>query len=318
MASNPRYIREGVIAGLIGAAVVAVWFLIYDAASGRPFRTPALLGAATFEGLQSAKAVPTAVALVLPYTVLHGVVFAMIGVLIAYLIGSAQREPSRVLMLFIVVMCFEIFFLAVVTWFAHPVLDELQWWTILVANGLAAFGMLAYLIIGQRALGRALLGPLWTRAVREGIWAGLLGAAAVAVWFLAYDVAAGAPFRTPALLGAWLFHGLRDPSALVVTAPLVLQYTVVHGAAFIAFGLVASGLLALADREPRVLFAFVMLYCCFEVFFAAMVTVFAEWLLEAVPWWTIVAGNLLATVVMVGFLLREHRVAWREFLHARR
>ena len=42
MASHSRYLREGVIAGLIGAALVAVWFLIYDAASGRPFRTPAL------------------------------------------------------------------------------------------------------------------------------------------------------------------------------------------------------------------------------------------------------------------------------------
>ncbi|HXA98318.1 MAG TPA: hypothetical protein VN323_22330 [Candidatus Dormibacteraeota bacterium] len=318
MASHPRYLREGVIAGLIGAAVVAVWFLIYDAASGRPFRTPALLGAATFEGVKDPAAVPTVAALVLPYTVLHGVVFAMVGVLIAYLIVSAQREPSRVLMLFIAVMCFEIFFLAVVTWLAHPVLDEVQWWTILVANALAAFGMLTYLIVGQRALGRALLGPLWTRAVREGIWAGLLGAAAVAVWFLAYDAATGAPFRTPALLGGALFHGLRDPNALVVSAPLVLQYTVVHGAAFIAFGLLTAGLLALADREPRVLFAVLMLYCCFEVFFAALVTILAEWLLEAVPWWTIVAGNLLASVVMIGFLLREHRLAWREFLHARR
>jgi ABC-type Fe3+-siderophore transport system permease subunit len=128
MASHPRYLREGVIAGLIGAAVVAVWFLIYDAASGRPFRTPALLGAATFEGVKDPAAVPTVAALVLPYTVLHGVVFAMVGVLIAYLIVSAQREPSRVLMLFIAVMCFEIFFLAVVTWLAHPVLDEVQWW----------------------------------------------------------------------------------------------------------------------------------------------------------------------------------------------
>ena len=51
MASHSRYFREGVIAGLIGAALVAVWFLIYDAARGRPFRTPALLGAATFEGV---------------------------------------------------------------------------------------------------------------------------------------------------------------------------------------------------------------------------------------------------------------------------
>ena len=72
--------------------------------------------------------------------------------------------------------------------------------------------MLIYLLIGQRAVGRALLGPLWTRTVREGIWAGLLGAAAVAIWFLAYDAVAGLPLRTPALLGAALFHGLRDPA----------------------------------------------------------------------------------------------------------
>lgn len=318
MASNSRYFREGVIAGLIGAALVAVWFLIYDAARGRPLRTPALLGAATFEGVKDPSAVQNAMYYVLPYTVLHGVVFAMFGVLIAYLIVTVQREPSRLLMLFIGLMCFEIFFLAVVTWLAHPVLNELAWWAILVANALAAFGMLAYLVLGHRALGRALLSPLWNRTVREGIWAGLLGAAAVAIWFLVYDTAAGVPLRTPALLGAALFQGLREPSALQVTLPLVLQYTIVHGAAFVAFGIAAAGLLTLADRDPRILFALVMLFCCFEVFFAALIAILAEWLLEAMPWWTILGGNLVAAVVMLGFFFREHRVTWREFLHARR
>lgn len=318
MASNSRYFREGVIAGLIGAALVAVWFLIYDAARGRPFRTPSLLGAATFEGVKDPSAVPTAAHLVLPYTVLHGVVFAMIGVLIAYLIVTVQREPSRFLTLFIALMSFEIFFLAVVTWLAHPVLNELAWWAILVGNALAAFGMLAYLVLGHRALGRALLSPLWSRTVREGIWAGLLGAAAVAIWFLVYDTAAGVPLRTPALLGAALFQGLREPSAVQITLPLVLQYTVVHGAAFVAFGIAAAGLLTLADRDPRLLFGLVMLFCCFEVFFAALLTILAEWLLEAIPWWTILGGNLLAAIVMLGFFFREHRVTWREFLHARR
>jgi hypothetical protein len=318
MASHSRYFREGVIAGLIGAALVAVWFLIYDAARGRPFRTPSLLGAATFEGVTNPSTVPTAAHLVLPYTVLHGVVFAMIGVLIAYLIVSAQREPSRVLMLFIALMSFEIAFLAVVTRLAHPVLDELAWWAILVGNALAAGGMLIYLLVGHRALGRALLGPLWSRAVREGIIGGLLGAAAVALWFLAYDAVAGVPLRTPALLGAALFHGLRDPSALVITVPLVLQYTIVHGVAFMVFGIATAGLLMLADRDPRLLFGFFMLFCCFEVFFAALVAILAEWLLEAVPWWTILAGNLLAALVMLGFFFREHRVTWLEFLHARR
>ncbi|HEX7787793.1 MAG TPA: hypothetical protein VF653_16360 [Methylomirabilota bacterium] len=318
MASKSPYFREGIIAGLIGAALVAVWFLIYDAARGRPFRTPSLLGAATFEGVKDPSAIPTAAHLILPYTVLHGVVFAMVGVLIAYLIVTVQREPSRVLMLFIGLMCFEIAFLAVVSWLAHPVLNELAWWAILAGNALAAFGMLAYLVLGHRALGRALLSPLWNRAVREGIWAGLLGAAAVAVWFLVYDTAAGVPLRTPALLGAALFQGLREPSALVITLPLVLQYTVVHGAIFVAFGIAAAGLLALADRDPRLLFGLVMLFCCFEVFFAAMLTILAEWLLETIPWWTILGGNLVAAIVMLGFFFREHRVTWREFLHERR
>ncbi len=82
------------------------------------------------------------------------------------------------------------------------------------------------------------------------------------------------------------------------------------------FGWLAAGLLALADREPRLLFAFLMLFVCFEVFFFAMIAVLAHWLLEALAWWTILAANLLAALAMLGYLLREHRVAWRAFLSA--
>jgi hypothetical protein len=317
MALNSRYVREGVIAGMIGAAIVAVWFLIYDAARGHPFRTPALLGAATFKGVQNPAEVATSTHLVVEYTVLHGVVFAMIGVLIAYLVVSAQRQPSRLLMMFIVLMCFEVFFLAVLTWLAHPVLNELTWWAILIANALAAAGMLIYFFVGHRALGRALLGP-WTRVAREGLVAGLAGAAAVAVWFLLYDLAAGMPLRTPALLGATLFHGLRDPNALVITLPLVLQYTAVHGLAFIVFGWAAAWLLAMADEEPGLIFIVFMLFCCFEVFFIAFIEVLAERLFEAIAWWTILAANFLAALVMLGYFFRGHRLAWHQFLAARR
>ena len=60
------------------------------------------------------------------------------------------------------------------------------------------------------------------RVLVEGIVVGLAGAAAVAIWFLLYDLAEGVPFRTPALLAAALFHGLRDAGALTVTP--VLSY----------------------------------------------------------------------------------------------
>ena len=317
MASHRRYVREGIIGGLIGATLVAVWFLIYDAAHGRPFRTPALLGAATFQGVTDPSAVPVSPHLVMEYTVLHGVVFALIGILIASLIWSAQSHPARLLTLVIVLLCFEVFFLAVVVGLAHPVLNDVAWWSILIANALAAAGMLAYFFIGYRALGRVLLGP-WTRVFREGLVAGLLGAAAVAVWFLLVDTVSGVPLRTPALLGAAVLEGLREPSAVTVTWPLVAKYTLIHGAAFVLFGWLTAGLLALADREPRLLYAFVMLFCCFEVFFVALIAILAEWLLEALAWWNILAGNLLAAFVMLGYFFRGHRVAWREFLSAPR
>ena len=76
--------------------------------------------------------------------------------------------------------------------------------------------------------------------------------------------------------------------------------------AFVVFGWLAAGLLALADREPRVLFGFFMLFCCFEVFFVAMVMVLAERLMDEIPIWTILGANLLAAVVMLGILFRSH------------
>ena len=150
--------------------------------------------------------------------------------------------------------------------------------------------------------------------VREGALVGLAGAAAVAIWFLIYDLAAGMPLRTPALLGAALFEGLRDPSALVVTPTLVLKYTLVHGIVFTAFGIAAAGLFALADRERRVLFGTFMLFCCFEVVFVLAVMVTAGWLLEELPIWSILVANFLAATVMLGILFRRHHRMPRELL----
>src|SRR6266704_487542 len=67
------------------------------------------------------------------------------------------------------------------------------------------------------------------KVLYEGMLVGLTGAIVVAVWFFIFDLAEGTPFRTPALLGAALFEGLRDTAALMVTPALVLKYSVVHG-----------------------------------------------------------------------------------------
>jgi len=152
--------------------------------------------------------------------------------------------------------------------------------------------------------------------IREGIVVGLAGATAVAAWFLLYDLAAGVPFRTPALLGATIFQGLRDPAALVITPALVLKYTVLHGLAFLAFGIAVAGLFALMDYERRVLFAVFMLFCCFEVFLVGMVMTLGQHLLEDIPVWAILGANFVAAVVMLGILFRSHHRVPSEVLTA--
>lgn len=44
LAAKRSVILEGVIAGAIGATVVAIWFLIVDLVQARPFQVPAALG----------------------------------------------------------------------------------------------------------------------------------------------------------------------------------------------------------------------------------------------------------------------------------
>jgi hypothetical protein len=138
----------------------------------------------------------------------------------------------------------------------------------------------------------------------------------VAIWFLLYDLAAGMPFRTPALLAPHL-RRLADAALLLITrAHRSRPYTVLHGLAFLTFGIAAAGLFALVDYERRVLFAVFMLFCCFEVFLVGMVMMLAERLIEEIPIWAILGANLLAAVVMLGILFRSHHRVPREVLTA--
>jgi len=152
--------------------------------------------------------------------------------------------------------------------------------------------------------------------IRDGVLVGLVGAATVALWFLAYDAATGTPFHTPALLGAVLFHGLRDAGELVIGARPVIAYTVLHVAVFVAFGVAVAGLFALADRDRRVLFGVFMLFCCFEVFAVALGSVVRELLGHAVPAWPFLVANALATVTMLGVLFGHSQRSARELLVA--
>lgn len=128
--------------------------------------------------------------------------------------------------------------------------------------------------------------------------------------FLLVDLAAGVPLRTPALLGAALFQGTRSAAEVAITTPLVLRYTAVHLAGFVAFGLAVSGLFALAERDKRVLALVFMVDCCLAVVFVAMVYVLSQWMRDAMTPWVFLSGHRPAGAAVVGALFHFH---WRQF-----
>lgn len=290
-------------AGLIGAIVVAVWFLVFDVARGRPLLTPALLGAALFYGVNNPIGLQVQVPLVLGYTVVHGLAFIAFGIIAASVVAASEREPTLVIAVVILFACFETFFLGVVSVLGRAVTDALSWWGILIANFLAAVAMLWFFLLRHRALPRMLVGS-WAHVLREGIVAGLIGAVIVAIWFLVIDTIHGEPLRTPNMLGNALLKVWTGP-------PAILFYSVVHGVAFAVFGIVASVLIAGAEREPMFVFALVILFTAFEVFFFGALVIGAKWVLDELSGWTIFVGNLLAAASMLAYFYKGHRTLAR-------
>jgi hypothetical protein len=146
-------------------------------------------------------------------------------------------------------------------------------------------------------------GLLW-----EGLVTGLIGAGAVALWFLVVDLAQGRPLYTPALLGG-LVTGSAEPAAAALgggRVALAGVYTVVHLLAFVLVGVVAVFLVHRAQRTPALLGLLLMLFAAIEVGVIAFVAVLDVQAIGSLAWYQVAIGNLLAAVVMGTYLVRRH------------
>jgi hypothetical protein len=144
---------------------------------------------------------------------------------------------------------------------------------------------------------------------QEGLVAGVLGAATIAIWFLALDSIRGRPFYTPSLLGRALFQHdtiMGSLEAQPISGEMVLMYTWVHGLAFCVIGGVAAQLIALAERRPNAGFGVLLFFVLLGFGFIAVAMLVAEPVLHALTWPAILVGNLLAAAVMGGYFRRQH------------
>jgi hypothetical protein len=147
-------------------------------------------------------------------------------------------------------------------------------------------------------------------AYAEGIRAGLAGAVTIALWFALLDWLHGRLFYTPTVLGTAIFRGgagLDDPASLQPSLEMVLSFTWIHMLAFLLLGMVAARLLLLAEDDSNMGFGILLLFFVFEFGFVGACMLFAEPVLQALAWPSIVAGNLLAAAVMAWTFWRGHR-----------
>jgi len=154
------------------------------------------------------------------------------------------------------------------------------------------------------------------RTTRDGIVVGLIGYAAVAVFYSVFDqLAARPPLYTVDLLGKAVFRGLRDPGVLFfplqADVAAIFWYNALHLVIALAIGLVVTALVASAERHPsrRSLVRFVIAA-------GFIVTVIAVGVLTApmrpvLPWWSIVLANALATLLAGAYLVRQRPGLWR-------
>lgn len=100
-------LEDGVLTGVAGAVVVAVWFLILDTARGQMFSTPTLLGSAVFLGQSPEQVTSVNPFIVFAYTGLHGVLFLIAGSVIAWMFSVFEHNPQFGIILLLLFLLFE-------------------------------------------------------------------------------------------------------------------------------------------------------------------------------------------------------------------
>ncbi|MDX1566415.1 MAG: hypothetical protein R3223_01360 [Longimicrobiales bacterium] len=297
-------VTRGILAGLVGATAMAIWFLVIDASQGTPFRTPAFLAHAVLGREQ----VQLSVGAITLYTFIHYGAFVLVGVVVSWLLRMIHTAPTVLLGFVLGFLLFDVVFYTSVTITGVNVVTELGWPEVLAGNLIAGVSLMGFL-----HLTGATPPVTWWEAlvedhivIREGLVSGLVGALTVAVWFFLFDLIRGEPFFTPGALGSALFLGATSLADVTVNAGTVLGYSVFHVLAFVVTGMIATAFVVESERRPPVILGAILLFITFEAFFMGFVALVGEFLLGPLAWWEIAFGNLLATVSMGYYLWKKH------------
>lgn len=155
------FAEDGFVSGVIGGAVVALFFLGVDLLQGQPFYTPTLLGSLLLFGRSVAEVDAASAPVVASYTAVHMAAFIAVGMAAAWGVSEFERRPHLGVVLVLLFVCFEAGFLGFAFAFAPRVVPQLGGGLVAVANLLAAGAMAAYLLGLRHPRALASLNRVW-------------------------------------------------------------------------------------------------------------------------------------------------------------
>lgn len=304
MKIDRRCLVSGAMGGFLAGAVLIVLYFLFDLLRGQPLATPTFL-ATSLLGQGTPEVTSVHIAL---FTLVHFIAFMVLGVLASVVTESSSSPRTLLVGTAYGLFAYSLLFYSALAVSGAAVADAPSWPIVFFGNVIAGAAMMGYLrwASEEEGLTGFTQGAFRSQVLRDGLVAGLIGAAVVALWFLIVDMVVGRPLYTPAALGSAMLYGAAAADAVLVSPGTVLGYTLYHVAAFSLLGIVASALLAQAVRFPPLVFGLILLFIVFETFVVLLVALLGTWIMQEVAWWAVLVGNVLAAISMGSYLRKRH------------
>jgi hypothetical protein len=138
--------------------------------------------------------------------------------------------------------------------------------------------------------------------VIDGIYAGAIGAALFALYFLAVDVWRSEALATPSLVGAAVLQGISPLATVPVNLGLVGAFSLVHASLFAGFGVIASYVVSRMRELPALPLLAIGCFLALQGGFLAATALLAPGLGAAIGHGFVAAGNALAASAIAVWL----------------
>jgi hypothetical protein len=139
-----RVVEDGLVAGLLGALVVAGTHLLADGLAGEPFRTPTVLGVLFVDGAAAAQNAKPSFDIAFRFTCLHIAGWVILGFIGSWLISVVEARPRLASYAFAGFAFAFITLLYAAGAFSVPGLPQLHLWLGTLVGSVAAAGYLAW------------------------------------------------------------------------------------------------------------------------------------------------------------------------------